>query len=192
MMRRATAFVALLACAGGLSACDSGNSSSRGGLPPVTTPPTTAAPAPPAPDCGNPVASFAPQGVRPAPAEMPPGSYMAAIKARGALRAAVSADTLLFGFRDPITGELSGFDIEMVKEVAAAIFGDRNKVEFKVVTYAQRIPSLMDGSVDIVADVMTINCARWMRWRSRLGSPIAARMQARPGNASAVHTTTRG
>ena len=28
-------------------------------------------------------------------------------------------------------------------------------------TYAQRIPACMDGSVDIVADVMTINCTRW-------------------------------
>jgi polar amino acid transport system substrate-binding protein len=28
-------------------------------------------------------------------------------------------------------------------------------------TYAQRIPSLLDRSVDIVADVMTINCSRW-------------------------------
>ena len=28
-------------------------------------------------------------------------------------------------------------------------------------TYAQRIPALQDGSVDIVADVMTINCTRW-------------------------------
>ena len=42
-----------------------------------------------------------------------------------------------------------------------AIFGDPNRVEYKVLTYAQRIPALLDGSVDIVADVMTVNCERW-------------------------------
>jgi polar amino acid transport system substrate-binding protein len=30
-----------------------------------------------------------------------------------------------------------------------------------VLTYAQRIPALQSGAVDIVADVMTINCTRW-------------------------------
>jgi polar amino acid transport system substrate-binding protein len=34
-------------------------------------------------------------------------------------------------------------------------------VEYKVMTYAQRIPALLDGSVDLVADVMTVNCDRW-------------------------------
>ena len=32
-----------------------------------------------------------------------------------------------------------------------------------MLTYAQRIPALMDGTVDIVADVMTINCERWQQ-----------------------------
>jgi polar amino acid transport system substrate-binding protein len=127
---------------------------------PTSSPTTTATPAP-VPDCGNPVASFAPTGGLPAVGQMPAGSQMAAIVARGRLIAGVSADTLLFGFRDPESGQLQGFDIDMVHQVAQAILGDPNKVEFKVLTYAQRIPALSDGSVDMVADVMTINCARW-------------------------------
>ncbi len=92
---------------------------------------------------------------------MPPGSFMQTIRERGRLVAGVSADTLLFGFRNPFSGNLEGFDIDMVRQIARAIFDDPNKVEYRVLTYAQRIPALRSGSVDIVADVMTINCARW-------------------------------
>ena len=49
----------------------------------------------------------------------------------------------------------------MLKAVSKAIFNDPNKIEFRVITTAQRIPALTDGSVDIVARAMTINCARW-------------------------------
>jgi polar amino acid transport system substrate-binding protein len=67
----------------------------------------------------------------------------------------------LFGYRNPFSGQLEGFDIDMVRQVAKEIFGDPSKVSFKVLTYAQRIPALTSGAVDIVADVMTINCERW-------------------------------
>ena len=49
----------------------------------------------------------------------------------------------------------------MLKAVSKAIFGDPNKIEFRVITTAQRIPVLTDGSVDIVARALTITCARW-------------------------------
>jgi polar amino acid transport system substrate-binding protein len=113
------------------------------------------------PTCGNPVASFAPGGPNPAPTAIPSGSYMAKIKDRGRLIAGVSSDTLLLGSRNPLTGQIQGFDIEMLKAVSKAIFNDPNKIEFRVITAAQRIPVLTDGSVDIVARAMTITCARW-------------------------------
>lgn len=142
------------------SACDDSDSDT-GRADTTTTTTTTTAPAAPAVDCGNPVASFAPLDPMPAPGEMPAGSYMAEIQRRGRLVAGVSADTLLFGYRNPVTGQLEGFDIDLVREAAQAIFGDPNRVEYTVVTYAQRIPALLDGSVDIVANVMTVNCERW-------------------------------
>jgi polar amino acid transport system substrate-binding protein len=92
---------------------------------------------------------------------MPAGSYMAKIKNQGRLIAGVSADTMLLGSRNPLNGQIQGFDIEMLKAVSKAIFNDPNKIEFKVITTAQRIPALTDGSVDIVARAMTITCARW-------------------------------
>jgi polar amino acid transport system substrate-binding protein len=145
----------------GLSGCDSDGSNlpATPTTPPPTTPTTT-----PVPDCGNRVASFAPTGPLPAPNQMPAGSFMEKIQHRGRLIAGVSADTLLFGFRDPLTGNLEGFDIDVAREVAAAIFGTADgHIEYRVLTFAQRIPALTDkkNPIDIVADVMTMNCARW-------------------------------
>jgi polar amino acid transport system substrate-binding protein len=131
--------------------------------PSSTTPAPSATSAAPPAACGNPVASFAPGGPNPAPGAMPAGSYMAKIKDRGRLIAGVSSDTLLLGARNPLNGQIEGFDIEMLKAVSKAIFGDPNKIEFRVITTAQRIPVLTDGSVDIVARAMTINCTRWQQ-----------------------------
>jgi polar amino acid transport system substrate-binding protein len=127
---------------------------------PTTT--TTAAPASgEPPDCGNPVASYAPIGARPAPNQMPAGTKMREIQDRGRLIVGVSGDNLLFGSVNPETGELEGFDIDIAKEVARAIFGDPNRIQYVIMSFAQRIPALQDRSVDMVANVMTINCARW-------------------------------
>jgi polar amino acid transport system substrate-binding protein len=132
----------------------------------IPSPPAPAAstPAPSAtttPPVCNPLASFAPDGPSPAPNAMPPGSTMATIHDRGRLIAGVSSDTLLLGSRSPLTGQIQGFDIEMLKAVSKAIFNDPNKIEFRVITTAQRLKVLTDGSVDIVARAMTMTCLRW-------------------------------
>ena len=122
---------------------------------------TSAAPPPVQPNCGNPLASYAPDGPLPAPDAIPAGT-MAKIKQRGRLIAGVSADSFNLGARDPITGQIQGFDIDMVKAVATAIFGtDKGHLELRVISSPQRIPTLKAGTVDIVARNMTINCARW-------------------------------
>lgn len=128
-----------------------------------TTTTTTAAASPPAtqPDCGNPVASYAPEGSLPSPGRMPAGTFMEEIQQRGRLIVGASADTYRMGSRNPFTGEIEGFDIDQLRRVSEAIFGDPDKIEFKIVTYAQRIPALLAGDVDIVAHSMTINCSRW-------------------------------
>jgi polar amino acid transport system substrate-binding protein len=86
---------------------------------------------------------------------------MAEIRRRGRLIAGVSADSLLLGARNPVTGRIEGFDIDVVRAVAQAIFGDPDKVELRVITAADRIPLLQQGKVDIVARNMTITCDRW-------------------------------
>ena len=66
---------------------------------------------------------------------------MAKIAQRGRLIAGVSADTYLLGSRNPFNGRIEGFDIDLVKAMAKAIFGDENRYELRVITAAQRIPT---------------------------------------------------
>jgi polar amino acid transport system substrate-binding protein len=148
---------AVMLSVGALASCSGSSTHRSGSRAAASTTTTTQKP----PDCGNPVASYAPIGLMPSPGNMPAGTYMAQIQARGRLVAGVAADNLLFGSRNPFTGNLEGFDIDQVHQVAQAIFGDPNRVEYRTMTFSQRIPALTSGSVDVVADVMTINCTRW-------------------------------
>jgi polar amino acid transport system substrate-binding protein len=91
---------------------------------------------------------------------MPAGSFMRAIQDRGRLIAGVKGDVKFFGWVNPRSGELEGFDIEIAREITRAIFGDATKVEFRQVTSAQRIPQLREGAVDIIAATLTITRAR--------------------------------
>jgi polar amino acid transport system substrate-binding protein len=125
--------------------------------------PTSAAASTAPVTCRNPVASYRPDGALPSPGKLPAGSTMAKIKARGRLIAGVSADTYLLASRNPLKGQIEGFDIDMVKAITEAIFGDDSKYELRVITAAQRIPLLSDNSVDVVVRAMTINCARWQQ-----------------------------
>lgn len=118
---------------------------------------SSAAPA----QCDDPLASYAPLASLPAPGAMPSGSTMAAIAQRGRLVVGVSADSLLLGSRNPVSGQIEGFDIDTARLVAQAILGDASKVELRVITAAQRIPVLVNHEVDMVARNMTITCDRW-------------------------------
>ncbi len=129
--------------------------------PAATAQPTAAASTAAPLTCTNATASYQPSGALPAPTALPAGSTMATIRQRGRLIAGVSADTYLLASRNPLNGKIEGFDIDMVKAIAKAIFGDETRYELRVITAAQRIPSLTDQTVDVVARAMTINCARW-------------------------------
>ncbi len=118
-------------------------------------------PPPPATSC-NATASLPPPAPMPAPGRMPAGSYMAQIHARGYLRVGVDQSTYLWGYRDPSTGQLTGFDIDMLKQVAQAIFGssDPRYIRYVIVPNAERVQAVQSGEVDVVAETMTINCER--------------------------------
>lgn len=109
---------------------------------------------------GDVTASLRPLSPMPRPLQMPAGSTMKKIQDRGRLIVGVNQDTLLFGYLNPLTNQLEGFDIDMARQVAKAIFGDETKIQFKAVVSASRIPVILDGSVDMVISTMTINAAR--------------------------------
>jgi polar amino acid transport system substrate-binding protein len=106
--------------------------------------------------CDPEASSLAPLG----PPQVTPGSFMAAIRKRGYLIAGVDQSTYHFGYLNPLDGQIEGFDIDMIRAVAQAIFGDPSKVEYKAISDDQRVPDILNGSVDIVAHTMTITCDR--------------------------------
>jgi polar amino acid transport system substrate-binding protein len=110
--------------------------------------------------CGDPTASLRPRGPLPTHGHMPSGTFMRTIQDRGRLIVGIDQNTLLLGYLNPFNGQIEGFDIDMLRQIAKAIFGDPNAIEFKAISSAQRIPVVQDHSVDIVADAMTINCER--------------------------------
>jgi polar amino acid transport system substrate-binding protein len=120
-------------------------------------PPPASAAAVPACD---PRASLRPRGPLPAPGSMPAGSSMARIAARGRLIVGADQDAYLMGYRDPETGKLSGFDIDIARQIAKAIFGDPDRIQFIAINAADRIPKIRDGSVDLVVRRMAITCDR--------------------------------
>ncbi len=98
---------------------------------------------------------------------------MKGIRKRGYLLVGVSADTRLLGAVDPQNPQsFGGFDIAIARLVAKALLGDPNKIRFKVISTANRIPELTKevnaadnakGGVDMVARAFTMNCARWQQ-----------------------------
>jgi len=160
--RRALAALMTLALAGCASSTpDIPRSGAQVSEEPVAT--AIATPPPPPPACGNPVASYAPEAPLPPPGQMPDGSYMAEIVKRGRLIVGVDAATTLFAARNPLTGQLEGFDIDVLREVSRALFGDPDRIEYRVIPYSQRVQVLERLEVDVVADTFTINCGRWAR-----------------------------
>lgn len=98
--------------------------------------------------------------------ERPDGGKVEEIFKRGRLIVGVSADTFLMGSENPEEGNrIEGFDIEFAKAIGRAIFGSGfetgKNLELRVITAADRIPFLEDGSLDLVIRNFTINCSRW-------------------------------
>ncbi|RSM62273.1 ABC transporter substrate-binding protein [Kibdelosporangium aridum] len=121
----------------------------------MTAPPSAAVQ-----ECGDKLASLRPLNPMPTPGAMPADSTMAKIVARGKLIVGVDQNTYHMGFRDPFTGEIQGFDIDMARGIAAALFGDPNAIQLRAITSDQRIPMLKAGEVDIVVRTMSITCDR--------------------------------
>jgi len=93
----------------------------------------------------------------PAPASpLPPrGLYVRTIRDRGHLVVGTYTDTF-FSTWDPKSKSVVGFDADIAREIANDLFGDPERIEWKEITSATRIPALQEGIVDVVVATMTI------------------------------------
>jgi polar amino acid transport system substrate-binding protein len=103
----------------------------------------------------NPTASLRPF---PTPAEA--DAAVADIRARGRLIVGLDIGSNLFSFRDPITGEITGFDVDIAGEIARDIFGNPSHVEYRILSSDERVTALQRSDVDVVVKTMTITCER--------------------------------
>jgi polar amino acid transport system substrate-binding protein len=156
------ALVALLAgtaCSGPLGAPASTS------LPPVTvrSAPTSPAPASSPVPCTDPTLSLRPDGALPRAGDLPNGSYVQQVYNRGRLIAGIAQDTLMLGYLNPLDNQLEGFDIDLVRQLSQAIFGDDLHVEYRVITPGQASQALRSGTVDVVVRTLPMTCRGWQQ-----------------------------
>jgi polar amino acid transport system substrate-binding protein len=72
----------------------------------------------------------------------------------------VDQNSFLWGYRDPVTGNITGFDIAIVKAIAQSILGDDAQVQYLTIPTDQRIPMIRAHKVDMVVRTMSITCGR--------------------------------
>ncbi|WP_435136346.1 glutamate ABC transporter substrate-binding protein [Actinacidiphila sp. bgisy144] len=88
------------------------------------------------------------------------GAAVERIRKRGRLIVGVDQNSYLWGFRDPETGAITGFDIDIVKAIAQNILGSSAKVQYLTVPTDKRVPDIQDHKVDMVVRTMSITCDR--------------------------------
>jgi len=102
-----------------------------------------------------------PAGALPSPGRMPAGSYMKSIRQRGTLLVGVDQNTLRLGYFNPKDKAMEGLDIDLVREIARAIFGSsKDRIVFKAISTAQRTSVIELDEVDLVASAFSITCDR--------------------------------
>ncbi|MFI9158500.1 glutamate ABC transporter substrate-binding protein [Kitasatospora aureofaciens] len=97
-------------------------------------------------------------------ASVPPSSVdgpaVKAIKARRSLVIGVDQNSYRWGARNPNTGQIEGFDIDLARAIGTAIMGDPEKVVLKPVATADRVDAVQKNRVDLIVRTMTVNCKR--------------------------------
>jgi general L-amino acid transport system substrate-binding protein len=78
------------------------------------------------------------------------GPTMDAVKKNGVVTCGVSTGLAGFSLADA-QGKYTGLDVDYCRQLAAAVFGDANKVKFVPLSAQQRFTALQSGEVDILA-----------------------------------------
>jgi glutamate transport system substrate-binding protein len=89
--------------------------------------------------------------------QFPPDTTMGTIQERGEITIGVKYDVPPFGFENPQTNEVEGFDVDMGKIIAEELGVEPKFVE---AISDNRIPFLQRGTVDLILSTMTINQER--------------------------------
>jgi general L-amino acid transport system substrate-binding protein len=78
------------------------------------------------------------------------GSRLEVVKGRGTLICGINGDVPGFSFVNE-QGEYSGIDVDLCRAIAAALFNDPSKIEFRTVSAQERFTAVQTGEVDILS-----------------------------------------
>src|SRR5512139_2865288 len=81
------------------------------------------------------------------------------VRARGVLTVGVNGGVAGFSMPDE-KGVWKGLDVDTAKAIAAAVFGDAEKVKYVAVTAVQRLPALQSKEVDVLCRNTTVTLTR--------------------------------
>jgi general L-amino acid transport system substrate-binding protein len=86
-----------------------------------------------------------------------------AVKDRGKVICASRNDVPGYGYLDS-AGNNVGFDIDLCRALAAGVLGDPNAIEIRLITAADRGPTIQSGEVDMLVRTVTWTSLRDAQW----------------------------
>ena len=90
-------------------------------------------------------------------------SRLQTVKDRGTLICASRNDVAGYGYLDG-SGNNVGFDIDLCRAVAAAVLNDPDAIEIRLITAAERGPTIQSGEVDLLVRTVTWTTSRDAQW----------------------------
>jgi general L-amino acid transport system substrate-binding protein len=87
------------------------------------------------------------------------GSRLETVKSRGKLICGINGEVPGFSFVNE-KGEYSGIDVNICRAIAAAIFDDPGKVEYRKLSAQERFTAVQTGEVDILSRNTTLTASR--------------------------------
>ncbi len=90
-------------------------------------------------------------------------SRLDTVRERGRVICASRNDVPGYGFIDE-AGNNVGFDIDLCRAVAAAVLGDPDAIEIRLITAAERGPTVQSGEVDLLVRTVTWTTSRDASW----------------------------
>ena len=94
---------------------------------------------------------------------MQAGNRLQTVMDRGHVICASRNDVPGYGFLDA-SGNNVGFDIDLCRALAAAVLNDPNAIEIRLITAAERGPTIQSGEVDMLVRTVTWTTSRDAQW----------------------------
>ena len=91
------------------------------------------------------------------------GDRLAQVRERDKVICASRNDVPGYGYLDS-SGNNVGFDIDLCRALAAAVLGDPSKIEIRLISAAERGPTIQSGEVDMLVRTVTWTTSRDSQW----------------------------